>query len=477
MTATVLKLPVSRVPHKIDFWGSGLLAVGVSAVVLLTTWGGTTYPWASPEIIGLGVAAVLLLIVFVFVERRAAEPVLPLRLFRNRVFALSTVIGFIVGFALFGGVTFLPLFLQVVNGVSPTASGLQLLPVMAGLLTTSILSGQLISRYGRYKIFPILGTGLMTVALLLLSTMGPQTSTLASSSFMLLLGLGLGLVMQVLVIAVQNVVDQGDLGAATSAATFFRSIGGSVGVAIFGAIFNNALSGNLAALPAIGTATGGVPAAALQADPSQLAQLPESLRAGYIQAFADALDTVFRYGVPFAVIAFVLTWFLREIPLRTTVGTTQVEPEPALDSSAPLRRSGGSVTDALGGVGQSFGMSGEGMRATQEEVIARIRAAHAALAYLDSATHRTADLPPELVARLRTHYESRIDRLIEHARLRDQPDATTVPDAFWQLTAELIRTERETLATLDPNAGVSRSVIDRVDRDLDREAAVTGRPD
>lgn len=218
VTATVLKLPVSRVPHKIDFRESGLLAVGVSAVVLLTTWGGTTYPWASPEIIGLGLAAVVLLVVFVFVERRAAEPVLPLRLFRNRVFALSTVIGFIVGFALFGGVTFLPLFLQVVNGVSPTASGLQLLPVMAGVLTTSILSGQLISRYGRYKIFPILGTGLMTVALLLLSTMGPQTSTLASSSFMLLLGLGLGLVMQVLVIAVQNVVDQGDLGAATSAA-------------------------------------------------------------------------------------------------------------------------------------------------------------------------------------------------------------------------------------------------------------------
>ncbi|MGI9003277.1 MAG: hypothetical protein ACR2GH_16740 [Pseudonocardia sp.] len=135
------------------------------------------------------------------------------------------------------------------------------------------------------------------------------------------------------------------------------------------------------------------------------------------------------------------------------------------------------MTDSLGGVGQSFGMSGEGMRATQEEVIARIRAAHSALAYLDSATHRTADLPPELVARLRTHYESRIDRLIEHVQLREHPDIASVPDAFWQLTAELIRTERETLATLDPNAGVSRSVIDRVGRDLDREAAVTGRPD
>lgn len=476
VTATVLRLPTNRVPHKIDFWGSGLLAAGVSAVVLLTTWGGTTYPWASPEIIGLGVSGTVLLVAFVLVERCAAEPVLPLRLFRNRIVAVITVIEFIVGFVLFGSVTFLPLFLQVVNGVSPTASGLQLLPMTAGVLTTSILSGQLVSRYGRYKIFPIVGTALMTVALFLLSTMGPQTSTLASSSYMLLLGLGLGLVIQVLVIAVQNVVDQGDLGAATSAGTFFASIGGSVGVAIFGAVFNNALLGNLAALAPADTATGGVPVEVLQADPSQLAQLPEPLRTGYIQAFADALDIVFLYGAPLAVVAFALTWFLREVPLGTTVGAAAEESAPARAARADSRS--GSVVDALGNVGHSFGMSGEGMRAIQEEVIARIRAAHAALTYLDAVVDRTEDLPPELVARLRKHYESRIDHLIEHAQLREHPDIASVPDGFWRLAAELFRTERETLAALHPDDGVSSSVVDRFGRDLDREtAAVSGRPE
>ncbi len=233
--------------HRIDYLGAGLLAAALAAIVLLATLGGTDYAWSSPFIIGLGVAALLLLAGFLVAERRAAEPVLPPRLFRNRVFAVTSAVGLIVGFALFGSVTYLPLFLQVVNGATPTGSGLQILPLMGGLLITSIVSGQLISRTGVYKPFPIIGTAIMVVGLLLLSTMDVHTSRLAASLFMFVLGLGLGMVMQVLVLAVQNAVDYKDLGVATSGATLFRSIGGSVGTAILGSIFSNRLSSELTA--------------------------------------------------------------------------------------------------------------------------------------------------------------------------------------------------------------------------------------
>jgi predicted MFS family arabinose efflux permease len=212
------------VAHKIDYLGTALLAGGLSAIVLMTTLGGGTYAWGSPQIIGLGAGGVLLLAAFVVAERRAAEPVLPLRLFRSSVFRASSAIGLVVGVALFGALTYLPLFLQVVNGASPTGSGLQLLPVMAGLLITSIGSGQLITRTGRYKSFPIAGTAIIVLGFYLLSTMDAGTSTLAASVFMFVLGLGLGLVMQVLVLAVQNAVGYEDLGVATSSATLFRSI-------------------------------------------------------------------------------------------------------------------------------------------------------------------------------------------------------------------------------------------------------------
>ena len=235
-----------RVHHAIDYLGTGLLAAGLSSIVLLTTLGGSTYAWGSPEIIGLGVIGVVSLCAFVFAERRAAEPVLPLSLFRNSVFVTTSLVGLIVGFALFGSVTYLPLFLQVVNGASPTASGLQLLPVMGGLLIASIGSGQLITKTGRYKVFPIVGTAVMVVGLYLLSLMDADTSVATASAYMFVLGLGLGLVMQVLVLAVQNAVEYSQLGVATSGATLFRSVGGSFGASVLGAVFANQLAGNLA---------------------------------------------------------------------------------------------------------------------------------------------------------------------------------------------------------------------------------------
>jgi EmrB/QacA subfamily drug resistance transporter len=237
---------LSRVHHTIDYLGTVVLSLGVTAVILLTSLGGTTYPWRSAPIYILGGAGVVLTGLFLLVERRAAEPILPLHLFRLRTFSVTSLVGFIVGFAMFGAITYLPAFFQVVRGISPTVSGVYLLPLMAGLLAVSIGSGQIISKTGKYRFFPIAGTALMTLGLYLLSLMGVHTSTLRDAVYMLVLGLGLGGVMQVLVTIVQNGVPHSELGVATSGATFFRSIGGSLGTAVFGAIFSNVLAGNLA---------------------------------------------------------------------------------------------------------------------------------------------------------------------------------------------------------------------------------------
>jgi EmrB/QacA subfamily drug resistance transporter len=321
--AVTLPSRTARVRHRIDYAGTGLLAVGLSSLVLLTTFGGTTYAWDSVQIIGLGVLAVVSIALFTVVERRATEPILPPRLAQNRVFVATGAVGFVVGFGLFGALTYLPLFQQVVRGQSPTSSGLQLIPVMAGLLTTSILSGQLISRTGRYKVFPIVGTALTVIAMLLLSTLDAGTSTLTASAYMLLLGFGLGLIMQVLVLAAQNSVPYEDLGVATSGATLFRSIGGSLGTAILGAVFANRLSHELSsALSAAGRQTSALEAGSI--DPSALRRLPPAVHDAYIGAFTNALSTVFLAAAAFSVLAFVLAWFIREQPLRKTVSTRGV---------------------------------------------------------------------------------------------------------------------------------------------------------
>ena len=306
--------------HQIDYLGAGTLAAALTAVVLLCTLGGTDYAWGSPQIIVLGVLAVALIGGFVVVEQRAAEPVLPPHLFRDHVFSVTSAIGLVVGFALFGSVTYLPLFLQVVLGASPTGSGLQILPLMAGLLLTSIASGQLISRRGRYKPFPIAGTAIMVVGLFLLSTMDPHTTRGAASAFMFVLGLGLGLTMQVLVLAVQNAVDYKDLGVATSGATLFRSIGGSVGTAVLGSIFSNRLANELAS--ALPRSAGGSLGTGASLNTGALRKLPAPVHDAYLTAFTNALSTVFIVAACVAAVAFLLSWALEQRPLRETISAS-----------------------------------------------------------------------------------------------------------------------------------------------------------
>ena len=304
--------PVERVQHAIDYLGAVLLAGGLTCIVLLTSLGGTTYAWRSPEIVALGVIGVVLLVLFPFAERGATEPILPLSLFRSRIFVVCSAIGFIIGIALFGAVTFLPLFLQIVRGRSPTSSGLQLTPMMAGLLVTSIASGQLISRTGRYRPYPIAGTAIATAGMGLLAQLNVHTTMVATSLYMLVLGLGLGMVMQVLVLAVQNAVPANVMGVATSGSIMFRQIGGSVGIAVFGAIFANRLHVDLAAtLP-----RGSRPLKTVE--PSTIRQLSPHLHTIYVHAFANALHPVFVVGAIISGLSFVLTWFLTEVPLRRT---------------------------------------------------------------------------------------------------------------------------------------------------------------
>jgi EmrB/QacA subfamily drug resistance transporter len=313
--AVTLPRRKERVKHAIDYMGASLLAVALTALVLVTDLGGAAYPWGSPVILVLAILAVVGIIGFLLAERRAAEPVLPLRLFRGRTFSLTAAIGLIVGFALFGSVTYLPLFLQVVNGASPTSSGLQMVPMMGGMLVTSIASGQLISKWGRYKVFPIVGMTVLSLGLYLLSLMTASTTIVTASLFMLVLGLGLGMVMQVLVIAVQNAVDYGDLGVATSGATLFRLIGGSLGTSVFGAIFAAGLARNLGRfVPA-----GAVPGEGAGLNPGMIAQLPAPVREGFLHAFTASLSTVFLAAMGIALLGLILTFFVPERPLRESI--------------------------------------------------------------------------------------------------------------------------------------------------------------
>jgi EmrB/QacA subfamily drug resistance transporter len=317
--AATLPAASERVHHTIDYLGTVLLAAGLSAIVLAASLGGTSYAWGSTTIVGLWVGGVVALAAFLVWERHAREPILPPRLLSNRVFAVTSAVGFVVGFALFGAVTYLPLFLQVVKGASPTGSGLQLVPLMGGLLITSIASGQVITRTGRYKAFPIAGTAVMTLGLYLLSTLDATSSHGVIFVFMFVVGLGLGMVMQVLVLAVQNAVEYSDLGVATSGATLFRSIGGSLGTATLGAIFSNRLREELqSVLPAGAAAKAGTGG---EVNPAQIAHLPPALHAGYLHAFTNSLNDVFLAAAGFAAVGFVLTWFIRELRLRETVAT------------------------------------------------------------------------------------------------------------------------------------------------------------
>ncbi|KIF70081.1 DSBA oxidoreductase [Streptomyces sp. AcH 505] len=317
--SAVLHIPVRSTKHTIDYLGTLLIATVATCLVLVASLGGTTWAWGSAQIIGLAVIGLVLLAVFVRVERGAAEPVLPLRLFRVRTFTLVALISFIVGFAMFGAMTYLPTFLQIVQGVSPTLSGVHMLPMVAGLLIASTTSGQIISRTGRWKVFPIAGTGVTAVGLFLLHQLTETSGVWEMSVYFFVFGAGLGLVMQVLVLVVQNAVGYQDLGVATSGATFFRSIGASFGVAIFGTIFTSRLDDKLSDALAGKQLPAGVSAGRLAADPRAAGQLPDSVRPGVLHAFSSSITDVFLYAVPVVLLAFVVAWFLKEDKLRGSV--------------------------------------------------------------------------------------------------------------------------------------------------------------
>ncbi|MDX6639368.1 MAG: hypothetical protein QOF12_379, partial [Solirubrobacteraceae bacterium] len=335
---TRLHLPVVRNRHAIDYRGAALLTAGVSALVLLMTWGGAEYSWGSLTILGLGAVTLVLLALFVRQERGAQEPVIPLKLFRSGVFRVSGAMSFVIGLAMFGAIIFIPLYLQLVYGASATSSGLRMLPLITGLLVASIASGRTISRIGRYRPFPIAGTGILVVGMYLLSRLTVGTAPWVASAYMLVVGVGIGLVMQVLILCVQNDAEPQDIGVATSTATFFRSIGGSVGVAVFGAIFASRLADQLTKLPPAVTARLG--GTGVHLDPAAARRLPPAVHHQFLEAFAHALHGVFLWGVGFAVVAFALSWLLREVPLRTS---TRADAGLAGDAAVV----GGTGTEAL----------------------------------------------------------------------------------------------------------------------------------
>ena len=342
VVAAVLHVPRVKRPHRIDYLGTALLSGAATAVILLTTWGGTTYRWSSPVIVGLAVATVVLVGLFIAAEHRATEPVVPLQLFRVGTFTVSSAVGLIVGLIMFGAIIYLPLYLQTVHGATPILSGLELLPLVVGMLLTFIPTGRLVARTGRYKRFPVMGTAVISVGLALLTQLGATTPFWLTSIYMFVVGIGVGMVMQVLVVIVQNAVPYEQLGVATSTATFFRSIGGAFGVALFGSVLDNRL---FAALPKH------VPASVhkliqggnITANPRQLNALPPAAHHLVENAFAHGIEWVFIVAVPFAVVGFFLSLLIKEVPLRSQAFTSagpKTSAEPTVAASPAISPAG-----------------------------------------------------------------------------------------------------------------------------------------
>lgn len=329
VVSLVLKLPKPVARGRLDVIGALLLAAASTCLVLLTSWGGTEYAWGDRVILGLGAGAVVSALLFLVAERFAAEPIIPLRLFRDPVFAITGLVGMVIGIALFGAASYLPTFLQMVDGASATESGLLMLPMMGGIVGASIISGQLISHTGRYKIYPVLGGALSVVGMWLLSRLEVDTPRLQYSIWMAVLGAGIGMVMPVLVLAVQNAVRPADLGTATSANNYFRQIGGSVGAAVFGTLFAGRLADALA--DRIPADAGAALPDAESITPQLVHALPAPLRDGYIQAYADAMPRIFLYLVPVLVLGMLIAFFLKETPLLSSAASQNApvaEPAP-----------------------------------------------------------------------------------------------------------------------------------------------------
>jgi EmrB/QacA subfamily drug resistance transporter len=307
-----LHLPVRRSPHKIDYAGAGLLSVAAVSLLLVSVWGGVEYAWSSVGILALAAIGIVFTALFIWRERYAAEPIIPLRLFKNDIFITSVLLSMLAGIAMFASILYIPQYQQIVRGNTPTESGLLMLPLVFGLLSASILSGRLISKTGRYRIFPIAGTLLLTLGLWLFSHIAIDTSHLMLSSWMFIVGAGLGMFMQVSTLAVQNSTARADLGSATSTVTFFRSIGSSLGGAVFGSILVSRLTHYVQqAVPGASNVTD-------SAVTSGVANLPPELKQTILQAYVSSFHDLFLYAVPFAAAAFIVALFLREAPLRNT---------------------------------------------------------------------------------------------------------------------------------------------------------------
>ncbi|MFC5663440.1 MDR family MFS transporter [Kitasatospora misakiensis] len=312
-----LKLPKVRSTARIDYLGALLLTTGITALTLITTWGGQEYAWGSKQVLGLSALAAATLIGFCYVEQRVEEPMLPLSLFKNLNFTLVSIIGFVVGFVMFGSTVFLPLYQQTVQGASATNSGLLLMPMMFGMLVISLVVGQAVTKTGKYRIYPIIGTVVMTAGMLLLSTLSTDTSGFTSACWMVVLGAGMGFLMQITMLVAQNSVELKDMGVASSTATLFRTIGGSFGVALFGALFNSrvteTMKERLGSAGGAGGSQGGDPA---QLSPAALKALPAPVQDAYHHAVANGMHTVFLWGAAVAVISVAAAVFMREVPLR-----------------------------------------------------------------------------------------------------------------------------------------------------------------
>ncbi|MFD7787732.1 MDR family MFS transporter [Streptomyces nojiriensis] len=313
MVTAVLHLPKKRSQGKIDYLGAALLTVAITSTVLVTTWGGTEYAWGSVEILALIVVGVLSTAAFLYAETKAAEPVMPLHIFRSRNFTLMSVIGFLVGFAMFGGVLYLPLFQQSVQGASATNSGLLLLPMLLSMMVVSLIAGRVTTSSGKYKIFPIAGGALLVVGMFLLATMDTGTTRLVSGLYMAVLGAGLGFLMQITMLVAQNSVEMKDMGVASSSATLFRTLGGSFGVALMGSLFTTRVTDTMA--ERLGPEAAGA-AGSAQLDAASLAKLPEAVRDAYQHAVAAGTHSAFLLGAAIAVLGFAAAWFVKEVPLR-----------------------------------------------------------------------------------------------------------------------------------------------------------------
>ncbi|MGH3414790.1 MAG: MDR family MFS transporter [Marmoricola sp.] len=325
VTGLTLKLPHPQVRQKVDLLGATLMAAMVGCLILVLTWGGRTYAWSSPVIIALSVGFVALVPAWLYAEHRAESPVMPIRLFRDDVFRTNVPLAFLVGVAMFGAVSYLPTYLQLSLGASATYSGVLMLPLMGGLMFSAVITGQTISRTGRYKVFPIVGTAVAAVGMYLLSFLDASTSRATSSLYMVVLGLGIGLVMPTLVLTVQNSVSRKDMATATAGVNFFRQIGASAGTAIIGSLFISRLTTDLATkLPAGAASQVGKHAAGIT--PGKLAQLPPSIAHDFVVSYANALTPLYAYLVPLLVLGFLVALVVREKPLAVTLGSNARDP-------------------------------------------------------------------------------------------------------------------------------------------------------